>query len=100
MAYILTNEVSCSYQNHRIATPYDTREEAITAGQEAIATEVQDGDAIQEDYGEQGNELAEDQVDFRETSSFLFEGFSSKVEICIVEVEDDKVDAFVKGFEK
>ena len=98
MMYVLTNEVSCAYHDHRIATPYDTRQEAVTAGQEAIATEVTDGDAIQEDYEEQEKEIGEDQVEFAKTGNFLFEGFGSKVEICIVEVED--VGAFIAGFEK
>lgn len=96
--FILTNEVFCSYQDYRRATPYDTRQEAVTAGQETIALEIYDGDDIQKDYEEKDNDIGNDQVKFSETGSFLFEGFSSRVEIRIIEVED--FNAFIEGFEK
>lgn len=99
MAYVLTVALNTDLDSSRTATSHETREEAIAAGQQALADTLAEESDVNEEYEEQGNDLAEDNAELASTGCFEFEGMGCNLQIRVVDVQDYKVDAFIAGFE-
>lgn len=96
--FLITKTTTGLDGNSRNIQRFKTVASACKAGVSEIKNTILDGDAMEQDFLDDGGDIKEAVAEFKSDHRFSVEFNDNEFEIKIVEISDAEADAFERGF--